>query len=95
MAEFHHHPDGVIYLRADGETYAATPELFAADLAVCGLPVYAGLPDGIRERRYVGGAFHAVYTSDSQLDGGDWPDGDLYLAGRADLLAATALRTAV
>lgn len=94
MPEFHHHPDGIIYLRADGEIYAGTLEQFAADLAVCGLPAYGGLPDGIRERRYVGELFHALYTADSQLDGGDWPEGDLYLAARADLLAAAALRGA-
>lgn len=88
MAEFHHHPDGIIYLRAEGETYAGSLDRFAAAVAARGLPAYGGLPDGIRERRYVVGAFHALYTADSQLDGGDWPHGDLYLAACVQLIAA-------
>lgn len=92
MAEFHHHPDGIVYLRGGGADYSATLADFAADLAACGLPAYAGLPDGFRERRYLGGGLHAVYTADSQTEGGAWPEGETYLLAHADLVAAATLR---
>ncbi|MGE5476573.1 MAG: hypothetical protein ACM3Q1_07965 [Bacteroidales bacterium] len=94
MAEFHHHPDGVIYLRSDAGIYAASPEDFSADLAACGLPPYAGLPAGFRERRYLPGILHAVYSADSQDGGGDWPEGERYLAAQPQLMAAAARRAA-
>lgn len=94
MAEFHHHPDGIVYLRGDGETYAAPLDDFAADLAARGLPAYAGLPQGSRERRYLPGRLHALFTADTQQAGDAWPDGELYLNALADLLAARAARGA-
>jgi len=92
MAEFHHHPDGIIYVRTEAAVYAASLAEFGEDLAACGLPPYAGLPDGTRERRYLPGLLHAVYTADTQMDAGPWPDGDAYLAAVAQLLAAQAER---
>lgn len=92
MAEFHHHPDGIIYLREGGAEYSAPLADFAVDLVACGLPAYAGLPDGFRERRYQSGGFHALYTGDSQTEGGVWPEGETYLSANADLGAAAARR---
>lgn len=94
MTEFHHHPDGIIYLRGDGEAYAATLDSFTADLASCGLPAYDGLPAGTRERRYLGAGAHFLYTADTQEDGGDWPAGDAYLAALTDLRVVAAQRGA-
>lgn len=94
MAEFHHHPDGIVYLRGEGVFYGAALSDFGADCAACGVPAYAGLPAGARERRYLPGRFHALYTADTQIAGGDWPDGDLYLAAIVTLAAAQAAREA-
>lgn len=94
MAEFHHHPDGIVYLRGKEGFYGATLSDFGADCAACGVPAYAGLPAGARERRYLPDRFHAVYTADTQMAGGDWPEGDLYLASLVALMAAQAAREA-
>lgn len=94
MTEFHHHPDDVVYLRGEGASYVEAPAGFRADCAACGLPAYAGLPEDVRERRYLPGRLHAVYTANTQAAGGDWPEGDLYLAAVAALAAAQAAREA-
>lgn len=94
MGEFHHHPDGIVYLRAGEIVYAASLAEFRNDLAACGLPPYAGLPPGYRERRYSPGAVRALYTADSQHPDTGWTDGDAYLAACAVLAAARALHLA-
>ncbi|HLO77116.1 MAG TPA: hypothetical protein VK196_11740 [Magnetospirillum sp.] len=95
MALFQHHPDGIIYMRGECGAYAASLAEFLADLETCGLPPYAGLPDGYRERRYLPGVLHALYTADSQDGGGQWGEGDAYIAAIAELSAAAACRLAV
>jgi hypothetical protein len=92
MAEFHHHPDGIVYVRAEGICYAAPLAQFEADAASCALPPYAGLPPGLRERRYLAGGTHLLFTDDSQLAGGPWPEGEAYVAAVRDLDAAAARR---
>lgn len=94
MAEFHHHPDGIIYVRTEAAVYAASLAEFGEDLAACGLPPYVGLPPGYRERRYSPGVIRALYTADSQHADEDWTDGDAYLAAANALVAARTLRLA-
>lgn len=77
MNQFHHHPDGLLYMRTDSGIYAATVEQFELD---SGLP-YEGLPDGIKERRYTQGHSHIVMTDADTQVGRDvpWEVGDRYL----------------
>jgi len=95
MFEFHHHPDGLIYLRTEAATYVEDLPGFAADAAACGLPPYDTDLGGFRERRYEPGAFHRLYTADSQFPApADWPAGDAYLAAVDALVLAQAARLA-
>ncbi|HYG91211.1 MAG TPA: hypothetical protein VD978_33710 [Azospirillum sp.] len=89
--QFHHHPDNLIYLRG-ARTYMAQVAEFAADLVACGLPAYAGLPEGATERRYDGGRHLVGYGERGFEDAEPWPEGDAYLAALDALLAARAAR---
>lgn len=82
MANFHHHPDGWVYVRTDAGVYVDTPENFAADL---GQPYNF---DG-RERYYEPGARHFVDHEPQPLD---WSQGDAYIAACEALLAAQEAR---
>lgn len=69
MVGFHHHPDGIIYIRnADGTEYTSTVEEFTNDLG----EAYVGLPDGCRERIFIDGVVNCLKTNeDKQIDGGN------------------------
>jgi hypothetical protein len=95
MGEYHHHPDGTIYVRTAAGSYRDTPENLALDFGVAPSP----LPPGITERIYNQGARHALMNGHDVVDGGPmpWPEGDAVIAAfpqiapkskaRADALA--------
>lgn len=89
MAEFHHHPDGLIYVRTALAEYADTPENFARDY---GAPVPA-LPEGERERIYTQGDRHVICGKygDTALEM-PWPEGDAIIAAAATLVDRAAAR---
>lgn len=90
MANFHHHPDGLIFVRGENETYSDTVENFAADFGHS-LP---DLPVGITERFYEPGVRHFLSNGiDSfPLDELSWDYGDLALLSLPTLLAAQQAR---
>jgi hypothetical protein len=93
MSEFHHTPDGRVYVRTDTAAYSDTAADFAADFGVT-LPV---LPVGVVERIYVPGARHALIDAKgNQVDTGSvsWDIGDAAIAAVGKALAAQAARIA-
>ena len=81
---FHHHPDGLIYVRGEGQTYCDTPQNFAADWGQT--YEFTG-----RERIYEPGVRHFVNDEPQSLE---WPEGDAYIEVLPALLAAQAARLA-
>ena len=84
MAQFQHHPDGIVYVRTDAGVYADSPENFAADLGEA--YEFSG-----RERYYEPGVRHHV---DDQPQPLDWPQGDAYITAYDALAAAKTARLA-
>jgi hypothetical protein len=94
MGEFHQHPDGFIYVRADNGThYADTKDNFVLDSGIA-LPL---LPDGADDHIYTQGRRHAFMGNGDIIDGGPvpWPWGDDVIANIAVLIAAQKARTPV
>jgi hypothetical protein len=83
MKMLHQHPDGTIWVRADGDHYGETPEVFAQDYG----KEFPKLPQGITERIYEPGVRHALLCGTDVVDGGPlpWPEGDQVIA-KSDLL---------
>lgn len=89
MATFHHHPDGLIYIRDGQGGYCDTIDNFILD---SGRP-YVGLPSGYIERYYEPKKTHYLSTGSSQQNQNlTWEIGDTYIAELADLLAAQESR---
>lgn len=78
MAEFHQHPDGIIYVRSDYISYSATRENFVIDFGV-ELPE---LPAGADEHIYTQDKRHCFMGGGDVIDGGPmpWPEGDAIIA---------------
>jgi len=92
MGEFHHHPDGLIYVRPDtGTVYVDTLAHFQADY---GQPAPALPLDGTDEQLYTQNVRHAYKRSGMVLSGGPrvYTWGDNCIAAIASLLAAQAAR---
>jgi hypothetical protein len=80
MANFHHHPQGNIYIRTDSGVYCDTLSNFNADLASCEISPYAGLPQGCIERFYDPTGRKYVIEADYDQRGDDgFTDGDTYI----------------
>lgn len=91
MGEFHQHPDGFIYVRAeDGALYADTKENFVSD---AGLTLPA-LPDGADDHIYTQDRRHAFMGNGNVIEGGPvpWDWGDAVIARVPQLLAAQDAR---
>lgn len=79
MPEFHHHPDGLIFVRVDGkQVYVDAVENFNLDGGFA--YTFSG-----RERLYSPGQRHFV---DNQPQPLEWAEGDMYIAVIDDLLLA-------
>jgi len=91
-AELHEHPDGYVYVRAGGVTYADTAENFVADFSETLPPMPAGADDHIytQDRR------HAWMGDGNVIEGGPipWPQGDRIIANLAAGIAAQDARLA-
>lgn len=91
MAQYHHHPDGIIFIRTDAGTYFDSIDNFEIDLGA----QYPGLPSGFNERRYTPGIEHVLSNgSSAEPQPLAWPEGDAYIAAYDDLVAAKAAREA-
>jgi hypothetical protein len=89
VATFHHHPDGMIYIRDAVLAYCDSISNLETD---SGRP-YAGLPDGFVERYYDPGRVHYFSTGRDQKNlGVSWEVGDTYIAELDVLLAAQQSR---
>src|SRR5215831_2762213 len=91
MGEFHHHPDGLIFVRpTSGTAYGDTLANFATDY---GQPAPA-LPTGADEQLYTQNVRHSYKKAGMVIDGGPrvWTWGDNAIAAVASLLAAQAAR---
>jgi len=91
MGEFHHHPDGLIYVRPDsGTIYGDTLANFQLDY---GQPAPA-LPVGTDEQLYTQDIRHAYKRGGNVVDGGPrvYTWGDNCIAACASLVAAQAAR---
>lgn len=93
MAEFHQHPDNLIYVRTPGASYVDRPENFARDFGV-DLP---SLPEGADERIYTQGRRHALMGGGNIIVGGEmpWPFGDAIISGVMEGLTAQQARRSV
>lgn len=89
MATFHHHPDGLIYIRDDQTEYRDTVANFVSD---SGRP-YVGLPSGFIERFYDPGKTHYLSTGRNQANQNlTWEIGDTYIAELTQMLDAQHVR---
>jgi hypothetical protein len=96
MKQVHQHPDGMIFVRVDGTTYADTAENFAIDFGFL-LPE---IPAGMNERIYEQNRRHlfAGRTDTGAVTMGDvmpWPLGDRAILDIEMALSAQAVRKAV
>ena len=100
MKTVQQHPDGNVYVRVDGATYADTPANFASDF---GYPL-PELPQGMTERIYDQGRRHVLAgeTAAGAVTMGDempWPLGDQTIdnveAGLSNQQARAAAKTAL
>lgn len=87
--QFHHHPDGLIYLRTDHGVYEDTVEHFEQDAGS-----YSGLPPGMIERRYEPEQYHVLVSADYGQTGGvmPWTEGDGLLAAFEQIIHAQQAR---
>ncbi len=84
MATFHHHPDGLIYVRNGEVVYCDS----VANLEEDSGRNYVGFPGGFIERYYDPGKTHYLSTGSSQTKQPlSWEIGDTYIAELADLFA--------
>jgi len=95
MAQFHMHPDGIVYVRTPSGVYADTPTNFALDHSA-GLPV---LPTGAVQALYDDGSkvlqfFDAKNNQIGTGQAGAWAFADAAIAAVSSLIAAQAKRTA-
>lgn len=91
LPNFHHHPDGIVYVRTASGVYADTPENFALDLGLS----YRGLPTGYIERYYEPNVKHVLSNHLlSEPQPLVWEDGDFYIGKFNDLMTAKAAREA-
>jgi hypothetical protein len=96
MGEFHHHPDGYIYVRPDNptkdNTYGDTLANFATDY---GQPAPA-LPAGVTEQIYTQGVRHAYNNGGNTVGGGPmpWAWADTAITAVATILANQQARRA-
>lgn len=92
MQQFHHHPDGLIFLRTDQGVYSGTPEQFAEDFGEAA----PALPPNCDERIYEPGARHALKNRQGMVAGGPrkWDFGDRAIAAISILLQKKADREA-
>jgi len=89
MPNFHHHPDGLIFIRTDAGIYRETVENFEADLG----GAYAGLPDGFSERMYEPDARHVLCDgAGAEPQPLKWGEGDGYIRSFDALMAAKDAR---
>lgn len=91
MPNFHQHPDGLIFVRGDEETYVDTVENFIADF---GQPL-PELPPGLNERYYEPGIRHFCTNGLDAFpqEGLSWPYGNLALSSLPALLAVQQARS--
>lgn len=92
MPNFHHHPDGLIFVRGEVETYCDTLENFEADYGQS-LPA---LPEGMTERFYEPGVRHFFYNGYNAVPVNElsWEWGDAVIASLSALMAAQSARSA-
>jgi hypothetical protein len=79
MKSVHQHPDGMVFVRVDGEVYADTKENFERDFSV----TFPPLPEGAIERIYDQGRRHAIQAEGDVIGGGEmpWKLGDQVING--------------
>ena len=95
MAQFHQHPDNLVYVRVGALSYCDTPVNFACDLN----ETVPALPAGMVERIYddtFARQYHRVFNAEGdQLDGGPVPRVcELAIARIEGLLRSQAKRNA-
>lgn len=95
MAQFHFHPDGIVYVRAVGGVYVDTPENFLLDYGT----TPPALPHGVAQALYddseqVLQFFDAKNNQLGVGQKGAWPIADAAIANIAGIFAAQAKRMA-
>lgn len=95
MAQFHIHPDSIIYVRTARGTYVDTPANFARDHGAAA----PAMPKGAVQALYddVGKVLQFFDAKNNQIgvgQRGGWPFGETAIAAVSKLLAAQAKRTA-
>jgi len=94
MTQFHHHPDGLVYVRADNGIYVDTLENFATDYGRSA----PALPDGMIECIYESGRRHVYFDAKQNAHALEGEAGcaehEAICAKLDDLLAAQSQRIA-
>lgn len=92
MAQYHLHPDGLVFIRTSEGTYADTLANFEADN---GGPA-PGLPTGFNEQFYEPGVRHFYANgTDAQPLPLEWPEGDLIISALPAFLDIQARRITI
>jgi hypothetical protein len=93
MKMFHQHPEDLIFVRTDAQTYHGTSEQFVAEFG----EVLPSLPVGVLERIYEPGRRHALMDREHVLGGGPmpWDFGDRAIAAIGKLCAAQERRESI
>ena len=81
LPNFHHHPQGNIYIRTNSGVYNDTLANFNLDLKSIGAKPYAGLSELYKERYYEPNVKAYLIENDyDQVGDPDFNDGDLYIS---------------
>ena len=94
LPQFHHHPDGTIYIRTKGAEYADSLANFLLDVGSGNAP--EPLPAGADERLYIQRVSHALLNRQGLVDGGPmpWQYGDVAISLVEKIIAKQAQRRA-
>jgi hypothetical protein len=93
MANFHHHPQGNIYIRTNSGVYLDTLENFNKDLLAVGIVAYEGLPQDCIERFFDPNGRKYVIEADYDQRGDEsFTSGDLYIEKYNELVIAKEAR---
>lgn len=89
MSQYHHHPDGLIFIRTSEAIYVDTLANFELDFGASA----PGLPEGFNEQFYEPGVRHFYANHNEALPLSlEWIDGDMIISSLPALLDIQARR---
>ena len=93
MANFHHHPQGSIYIRTEAGVYCDTLENFNKDILTVGIAAYEGLPQDCIERFFdPNGKSYVIEADYDQRGDESFANGRLYIEKYNEFVIAKKAR---